>query len=101
MLCLGQLYFHFKEQGVTLLALVFSAAVPRLRLQSSTNPLHVNSVSADTCVAIANLIGGCIPNIFRDKSVEKTQTCDEELSRGRKMENKLCITKVKNIQESC
>lgn len=81
--------------------MVFSTGVPRLRPQSNTNPLHANSVSADTCVGIANLIGGWIPNIFKDKSVEKTQVCDEQLSRGRKMEDKLCITEVKNIQESC
>lgn len=57
----------FLKQGITLFAMVFSTGVPKLRPQSSMNPLHVNSVSADTCVGIANLIGGWIPNIFKDK----------------------------------
>lgn len=65
------------------------------------NPLHVNSVSAETCVGIANLIGGWVPNIFKDKSMEKTQGWDEQFSRARAMENKLCNTEVKSIQESC
>lgn len=91
----------FLKQGITLLALVFSTCVPKLRPQSGTNPLPVNSVSADTCVGIANLIGGWRPNIFENKSMEKTQACDEQLSRARMLENKLCITKVKNVQESC
>lgn len=70
-----------------MLALVFG--IPKLRPQSSRIRSHVNSVSADTCVGIANLIGGWIPSIF--KSREKTQACDEQLCRARTMENKLCI----------
>lgn len=91
----------FPKQSVSLLALVFNTGVPRLRPLSSTNPLHVNSVSVGTCVGIANLIGGWKPNILKDKSMEKTQTCDEQLSRARTMEKKLSITKIKSIQESC
>lgn len=97
LLGLGQLHFHLKEQGVflnqgvTLSALLFSTGVPKLRPQSSTNPLLVNSVSAGMCVGIANLIGGWIPSIFKDKFMEKTQVCDEQLAElGRQKTN--CVS---------
>lgn len=101
----GTIAFPFKrignvsEAGRNAVSFSIQHGVPKLRPPSRTNPSHVNSVSADTDVDIANLIGGWIPSIF--KSMEKTQVCDEQLSRARVMENKLYITKVKSIQETC
>lgn len=66
--------------------------------------MHVNSVSVDRCIGIANLMAtleAWMCNILKGKSMEKTQACAEQLSWARTIENKLCITEVKSIQESC